>query len=125
MRRISSVARCRPGSMRRSRQRGSGESGLSRLHPRSSVVAWRAREGSGYDERGHAAAVMQSGGGAAVLAQQSAQPGCHQDLSFTIAERGIAGRGPKRESAVGPSPVVVLDVLLQDASEVAFVQDKK
>jgi len=79
--------------MRRSRQRGSGESGLSRLHPRSSVVAWRAREGSGYDERGHAAAVMQLGGGAAVLAQQSAQPGCHQDLSFTIAEREIAGRG--------------------------------
>lgn len=68
---------------------------------------------------------MQLGGGAAVLAQQSAQPGPHQDLSATIAERGIAHRRPKLEVAVGPSPVVVLDVQLQDASEVAFVQDKK
>jgi len=46
-------------------------------------------------------------------------------LSITIAERGIAGRWPKVEAAVGPSPVVVLDVLLQYASEVALVQDQK
>jgi len=77
------------------------------------------------DERGRAAAILRSGGGAAVLAQQSAQPGPHQDLSATIAERGIAHRRPKLEVAVGPSPVVVLDVLLQDALEAALVQDQK
>ena len=66
-----------------------------------------------------------SGGGAAVLAQQSAQPGPHHYLTVTIAERGIAGRRAKFEAAVGRSPVVVLDVLLQDAPEVALVQDQK
>ncbi len=60
-----------------------------------------------------------SGGGAAVLAQQAAQPGCQDRRA------GIAGRWPKVEAAVGPSPVVVLDVLLQDAPEVAGVHDQK
>src|SRR5262252_3528959 len=69
-----------------------------RLHqPRSGITASRA------------AAVLRSGRGAAVLAQQSAQPGHHQHLSFAIAERGIAGRRPKVEATMGPSPVVVLD----------------
>jgi hypothetical protein len=68
---------------------------------------------------GRAAAVLRSGGGAAVLAQQ-AQPCRHQHLSVTI-----AGRWPKVEAAVGPSPVVVLDVLLQDAPEVALVHNQK
>src|SRR5215831_4520248 len=75
--------------------------------------------------RGGVLQPLRSGGGAAVLAQQPAQPGPHHYLTVTIAERGIAGRGPKLEAAVGPSPVVVLDVLLQDAPEVAFVQDQK
>src|SRR5262249_23465412 len=74
---------------------------------------------------GRAAAVLRSGGGAAILAQQSAQPGPHRYLSATLAERGIARRGPKLEGAVGPSRVVVLDILLEDASEVAVVQDQK
>jgi len=46
-------------------------------------------------------------------------------LSVTIAERGIAGGWPKLEAAVGPSPVVVVDILVQDAPEVALVQDQK
>jgi len=46
-------------------------------------------------------------------------------LTVAIAVRGIARRGPKLEAAVGPSPVVVLDVLLQDAPEMAVVQDQK
>ena len=74
---------------------------------------------------GRAAAVPRSSGGAAVLAQQSAQPGRHHHLSVTIAERGITGRWAKVEAAVEPSPVVVLDVLLQDASEVAVIHDQK
>src|SRR5262245_56083536 len=94
----------------------SGEGGSSWLHPRAALPP---------DERGRAAAVLRSGGGAAVLAQQSAQPGHHHHLTVTIAERGIAGRGRKIEAAVGPSPVVVLDVLLQDAPEVAGVQDQQ
>ena len=65
------------------------------------------------------------GGGAAVLAQQSAQPGHHRYLTVTIAERGIAGGGPRLKAAVGPSSVVVLDGLLQDAPEVAGVQDQQ
>ena len=69
------------------------------------------------------AAVLPSGGSAAVLAQQAAQPCRHHHLSVTIAGRGIAGRWPKVEAAVGPSPVVVLDVLLEDAPEVALVHD--
>jgi hypothetical protein len=99
--------------------------GSSCLHPKSSVAASRARDGSRPDERDRAAAVLRSGGGAAVLAQQSTQPSHHNHLTVTIADRGIAGRWPKVEAAVRPSPVVVLDVLLQDAPEVAVVDDKK
>jgi len=44
-------------------------------------------------------------------------------LTVTIAKREIAGRRAKLEAAVGPSPAVVLDVLLQDAPEVALVHD--
>ena len=54
---------------------------------------------------GRAAAVLPSSLGAAVLAQQAAQPGCHYHLSVTIAERGIAGRWPKVETAVGTTAV--------------------
>jgi len=46
-------------------------------------------------------------------------------LTITPVERRIADRWPKLEAAVGPSPVVVLDVLLQDPPEAAFVQDQK
>ena len=74
---------------------------------------------------GRVAAVLRSGCGAAVVAQESAQPGHHRHWSVTIAERGIAGRWPKVETAVGPSPVVVFDVLLQDAAAVAVVQDQQ
>jgi hypothetical protein len=46
-------------------------------------------------------------------------------LSVTIADRGVAGRWPKFEAVVGSAAVVVLDVLLQDAPEVALVDDQK
>src|SRR5215472_15857630 len=42
---------------------------------------------------------QRSGGGAPVLAQQSAQPGHHHYLTVAIAVRGSAGRGPKLEAA--------------------------
>ena len=74
---------------------------------------------------GRSSAVLPSGGCAAVLAQQSAQPRSSPHLSVTIAERGIASRCPEVEAAVRPSPVVVLDVLLQDAPEVAVVDYQK
>ena len=69
--------------------------------------------------------MVRSGGGPAVLTHQAAQPGRNDDLRVTIAEREIAGRWPKAKAAVGPSPVVVLHVLLQDAPEVAVVHDQK
>ena len=84
---------------------------IVRLHPRSSIAA----------PRGRVSAVLRSGRGATVLAQQSTQH--HHYLTITPAERGIAGRRPKLEAAMGPSQVVVLDVLLQDAPEVALVHD--
>ena len=67
---------------------------------------------------------LRSGDGAAVLAQQSAQPGHHNYLSVTIAPQGMAGRGPKLDAA-GPSPVAVIDVPLQDAPEAAVIHDQK
>lgn len=45
--------------------------------------------------------------------------------AHTISGMLIAGRGPKLEAAVRPSLVVVIDMLLQDAPEVALTQDQK
>jgi hypothetical protein len=81
---------------------------LDALHPRRSVAASRAREGPRLDESGPRSgspAVKRRRG----RTRAAGRPAWSSpSLERHDRERGIAGRWPKVEAAVGPSPVVVL-----------------